>query len=221
MTEKGFGYLDKNLKPLIETIKPKKSDSYILFALGLDRISSQSFLITIGTQLENFWNKVFSDCQCNLIEPERIPQGFYKRKGKRDGKEFKKGDPKPDKIVQINHTFVDGQKRQVDHYVKLVDDFKLYLESKCNLEFDTEKKPESNKKVKEVWLALGADEGAYFNPCLDIVPVDLFNQYAKLGVKIYGVRDIMGKISNCPITLDEYFTYLKEVIAPILVEKGL
>ena len=210
-------YFDDNLKPLIETIEPKESDSYILIALGLSRISSQSFLITIGTQLENFWNKVFSDCQCNLIEPERIPQGFYKR----NGKGFKKGDPKPDKIVPTNYTFVDGQKRQVDHYIKLIDDFKLYLESKCCFRFDTEKKPESNKKVKEVWSALGADEGAYFNPCLDIVPDDLFNEYAKLGVKIYGVRDIMDKISNCPFTLDEYFTYLKEVIAPILVEKGL
>ena len=59
-------YFDDNLKPLIETIEPKESDSYILIALGLSRISSQSFLITIGTQLENFWNKVFSDCQCNL-----------------------------------------------------------------------------------------------------------------------------------------------------------
>jgi len=210
-------YLEDNLRPLIETIEPKKSDSYILFALGLDRISSQSFLITIGTQLENFWNKVFSDCQCNLIEPERIPQGFYKR----NGKGFKKGDPKPDKFKKRNLVDVNGQNRQVDHYVKLVNDFKLYLESKCNMNFDTEKLPESNKKVKEVWLALGADEGAYFNPCLEIVPVDLFNEYAKLGVKIYGVTDILSKISNAPFTVEEYFTYLKEVIAPILVEKGL
>ena len=41
-------YLDDNLKPLIESIQPKKSQSYILEALDLDRYSVHGIQITFG-----------------------------------------------------------------------------------------------------------------------------------------------------------------------------
>ena len=120
-------YLDQNLKPLIQSIKPKYSESYILEAFGLKRISSQSFLISVGNQLENFWNKVISDSERNnnLIEEDNM----------------------------VN---VAGKLRQVDHYFDIIDEaIKQYLESKCNLNFDSEKIKESNKKVGQVKDALG------------------------------------------------------------------
>ena len=82
-------YLDQNLKPLIQSIKPKYSESYILEAFGLKRISSQSFLISVGNQLENFWNKVISDSERNnnLIEEDNMVNvagklRLYKKKNK-------------------------------------------------------------------------------------------------------------------------------------------
>ena len=71
------------------------TQSFILDILGeSDRISLQSILIAAGDRLEKFWNKVISDCaEENLIADKEIDQGVYKK----NGKGFKKGDPKPKK----------------------------------------------------------------------------------------------------------------------------
>ena len=184
-------YLDDNLKPLIKKIEPKYSESYILNAMGLKRISSQSFLISVGNQLENFWNKVISDSKRNnnLIEED-------------------------------NMVDVEGKLRQVDHFFDIDGEIKQYLESKCNLNFDSEKIKESNRKVGQVKDALGAHHGAYFVPVVrDIDQKDL-TKYNNKGLDVYGVRWLLSKV-DAQFTEDDYFNYLKDVIAPILEEKGL
>ena len=184
-------YLDENLKPLIESIKPKHSESYILKAFELKRISSQSFLISVGNQLEKFWNKVISDSERNnnLIEED-------------------------------NMVDVEGNLRQVDHFFDIDGEIKQYLESKCNLNFDSEKIKESNRKVGQVKDALDADHGAYFVPVVrDIDQKDLI-KYNNKGLDVYGVRWLLSKV-DAQFTEDDYFNYLKHVIAPILEEKGL
>ena len=68
-----MNYLNQTLLPLIEGIKPKQSESYTLDALGLERQSSQSILISFGERIEQFWNKVISDTNStNLIEDNNL-----------------------------------------------------------------------------------------------------------------------------------------------------
>lgn len=112
-------YLTQTLLPLVLSIKTPKTDSYIMIAAGLDEENSQSsVLIQMGYKLEDFWNKVISDCATNLIENN-------------------------------NKIKVNGKNCQLDHVIKLIDKI-IYLESKCNLNFDTEKKPASNDKIEAV-----------------------------------------------------------------------
>ena len=116
-----MNYLNETLLPLIEGIKPRQSESYTLAALGVERQSSQSILIAFGERIEQFWNKVISDSQStNLIEDNNL--------------------------IEVN-----GKMRQIDHnFVSEVDGVNYYLESKCNLNFDSEKVKASNKKINEV-----------------------------------------------------------------------
>ena len=111
---KGFAYLRSTLLPLMETIQPTTTQSFILDILGeSDRISLQSILIAAGDRLEEFWNKVISDCaEENLIADKEIDQGVYKK----NGKGFKKGDPKPKKkkknnTIQVGMKMKKGKKR--------------------------------------------------------------------------------------------------------------
>jgi|TARA_B100000085_G_C18361941_1_gene438681 hypothetical protein len=201
----------------LKDVRPDEIDSYIDKAFGLTRDdyevlcdkSIQSFRIKLGTHLEDGWNDVFTQLGINLIEDTVEPQGFYKR----NGKGFKKGDPKPGKVKKNNLVKVGKKKRQIDHYIRFVKDpvtgmWKLYLESKCNLNFDTEKKGASNEKVDKVRDALGSDEGAYFVPVLDTIPQDVIAKYPNS--TIYGVRDILNMIGN-PFTPEEYFANLKDI----------
>ena len=124
-------YLDENLKPLIQSIQPKRSQSYILEALNLDRYSAHGIQITFGERIEQFWNKVISDSSCiNLIEDNNIVE-------------------------------VKGKNRQIDHLFRA--DLTYYLESKCCLNFDSEKVKASNRKIQEIKETVGADEAGYFN----------------------------------------------------------
>ena len=201
----------------LKDVRPDEIDSYIDKAFGLTRDdyevlcdkSIQSFRIKLGTHLEDGWNDVFTQLGINLIEDTVEPQGFYKR----NGRGFKKGDPKPDKIKKNNLVKVGKKNRQIDHYIRFVKDpitgmWKLYLESKCNLNFDTEKKGASNEKVDKVRDALDANEGAYFVPVLDTIPQDVIAKYPNS--TIYGVRDILNMIGN-PFTPEEYFANLKDI----------
>ena len=114
-------YLDTHLRPLIESIDVKNSESYTLDALGINMVSSQAILIAIGNRFEKFWNKVVTDSTATKNE---LPFNYG-----------------TDKIK------VNGKNRQVDHFFT-VGRRNIYLESKCNLTFDTEKKPESNEKIE-------------------------------------------------------------------------
>lgn len=201
----------------LKGVRPDKIDSYIDKAFGLIRDdyvvlcdkSIQSFRIKLGTETENIWNDIFSELRINLIEDTVEPQGFYKR----NGEGFKKGDPKPNKVKKNNLVRVGSKNRQIDHYIRFVKDpttgmWKLYLESKCNLNFDTEKTVASNEKVDQVCDALDANEGAYFVPVLDTIPQDVIAKYPNS--TIYGVRDILNMIGN-PFTPEEYFAVLRSI----------
>tara|TARA_X000000368_G_C22826856_1_gene621572 strand:- start:170 stop:724 length:555 start_codon:yes stop_codon:yes gene_type:complete len=181
-------YLDDNLKPLIESIQPKKSQSYILEALDLDRYSAHGIQITFGERIEQFWNKVISDSSSmNLIEDNNI--------------------------VEVN-----GKNRQIDHLFRA--DLTYYLESKCCLNFDSEKVKASNRKIQEIKETVNADEAGYFIPVVSTIAQKYLTKYNKQGLHVYGVKWLLSKI-DAPFTEEEFFTYMKEVIAPILEKKGL
>ena len=184
-------YLTRTLLPLIVTIQPKKSESYTLDALGLDRQSSQSILITFGERIERFWNTVISDSKSNNL------------------------------IKDVNMVDINGKDRQIDHNFECyLDALNYYLESKCNLNFDSEKIKASNQKITEVKDALNADVGAYFVPVVSEIPQKDLTKYNNKGVQVFGVKWMLSKI-DAQFTEEEYFEFLREVVSPILVEKGL
>ena len=186
-----MNYLEAKLLPLIEGIKPKQSESYTLSALGLERQSSQSILIAFGERIEQFWNTVISGSFSeNLIE-------------------------------KTNLTSVNGKVRQIDHnFISQNDNVNYYLESKCNLNFDSEKIKASNKKINEVKTALNADVGAYFVPVLAEIPQKELTKYNNKGLDVYGVNWLLTKI-DAPFTSEEYFNFMRETVAPLLEKKGL
>ena len=149
----GNEYLRYNLLPLIDSIVPKNTSSSILSACGLgDTTSSQSILITCGNRFEKFWNKVITHSRG---VDNQLP--------------FANG---TDRIK------VDTKDRQVDHFFSIHDlenNNYVYLESKTNLDFDTEKKPESNEKIKRVGEQLGfafdatVNCGHYVYHCVQVV----------------------------------------------------
>ena len=186
-----MNYLEAKLLPLIEGIKPKQSESYTLSALGLERQSSQSILIAFGERIEQFWNTVISGSFSeNLIE-------------------------------KTNLTSVNGKVRQIDHnFISQNDNVNYYLESKCNLNFDSEKIKASNKKINEVKTALNADVGAYFVPVLAEIPQKELTKYNNKGLEVFGVNWLLTKI-DAPFTSEEYFNFMRETVAPLLEKKGL
>ena len=173
------------------SIKPRQSESYTLSALGLQRQSSQSILISFGERIEQFWNTVISDSKSdNLIEENNLVE-------------------------------VKGKQRQIDHSFKCyLDSVLYYLESKCNLNFDSEKIKASNKKIDEVKDALNADVGAYFVPVVSEIDKKDLTKYNNKGVQVFGVKWMLSKI-DAQFTEEEYFEFLRDVVAPILEEKGL
>ena len=184
-------YLTQNLLPLILDIKTPKTDSYIMIAAGLgDNTSQSSVLIQMGYKLEDFWNKVISDCATNLIE-------------------------------ENNKIKVGSKNRQLDHLFE-TNNYILYLESKCNLNFDTEKKPASNDKVNAVCAAVSQKynsevSAGYFVPCIRNIPADVMKKYPN--VNIYGVEWLMNTLDCDLFTVDEFFEFFGEVVGPILEEK--
>jgi hypothetical protein len=185
-------YLETNLLPLVLSITPKQTESHILAALGLsDRVSQQSILIAFGERIEQFWNQVISDCS-NAVNL----------------------------IESSNLIDVNGRQRQIDHLFS-IDDWIYYLESKCNLNFDSEKVRASNEKVNAIADTIGGDiSAAYFVPVVATVSNTEKKKYANKGMNVWGVNDLLEFI-DAPFTSEEYFTFLREVVAPILEEKGL
>ena len=109
--------------------------------------------------------------------------------------------------------------RQIDHLFQWKE-YKYYLESKCCLNFDSEKVKASNKKIQEIKETVGADEAGYFIPVVSTIDQKYLTKYNKQGLHVYGVKWLLSKI-DAPFTEKEFFTYMKEVIAPILEKKGL
>lgn len=186
-----MSYLEQTLLPLILTIKPKQTESYILQALGLDdRVSPQSILIAFGERIEQFWNTVISDSLVaqNLIEESNL--------------------------IDVN-----GRTRQIDHLFRIVETW--YLESKCNLNFDSEKVRASNDKINDITSVLGVNvKSGYFVPVVPEISKSDKTKYNNKGVEVYGVNWMIDTI-QAPFTSEEYFTFLREVVAPILEEMGL
>jgi hypothetical protein len=195
-----------SVKSDVDTAFGFTTEDYII--LVKNELSLQSFRIQAGNKLEVGWNSVVSSQDINFIEDESVVIGKYKS-GPR------KGQDKID-IVKTNKVKVGKNYRQIDHYFgvrRKVDGvwklYRVYLESKCSLDFDSEKFPASNAKIKEVTKALGADEGAYFNPVLATIPDDL--QARSSDIKIYGVKDMIDMLPNPPFTVEEYFDGLKQI----------
>jgi len=121
-------------------------------------------------------------------------------------------------IEENNIVLVKGKKRQIDHLFRA--DFKYYLESKCCLNFDSEKVKASNKKIKEIKKTVGADKAGYFVPVVSTIAQKYLIKYNKGGIDVYGVKWLLSKI-DAQFTEEEFFTYMRETIAPILEKKGV
>ena len=114
---------------------------------------------------------------------------------------------------------VGKDERQLDHLFE-IDNTQHYLESKCNLNFDSEKVKASNAKIAAVTERLGNVKSAYFCPVADEVPHHWKVKYNNKGMNIIAVNDMIKLLGDeCPFTAEEYFTYLGEVIGPMLDEK--
>ena len=123
-------------------------------------------------------------------------------------------------IEDNNYITVGNRVRQIDHLFRIAD-VTYYLESKCNLNFDSEKVRASNEKVCEIAVTIGGNvHAAYFVPVVAEVPEKELNKYKNKGMSVVGVNWMLSKI-NAPFTSEEYFTFMKEVVAPILEEMGL
>ena len=201
-TSPGIEYLKTNLLPLIDGIKPKTTDSWIAEICGCDDIvSTQSIFISMGGRIEKFWNKVITD--------SRDVQNCLP---------FANGTDK----VKVN-----TKNRQVDHFFTINDheyNKHMYLESKCNLNFDTEKKPESNEKINAVKTQLEQNvssevQSGYYVPVLREIPLKVKQHYLKHDVPVYGVEDMFRWLNDVPFTIDEYFNFFKTTIGPIIKAK--
>lgn len=188
-------YLERNLLPLVLGINVIKTESLPMIAAGLGhKTSHNSILIQLGNRLEDFWNAVISKCAINLIETNNK--------------------------IEIN-----GKNRQLDHLFKDLDEnLVYYLDSKCNLNFDTEKKPASNAKLEAICNTLKTlyEEEVitgYFIPCIrdGDIPNDIKKKYPNFN--IVGVDWLMNKIHCNLFTVDEFFTFFENVLGPILEEK--
>ena len=205
-TSPGIEYLKTNLLPLIDGIKPKTTDSWIAEICGCDDIvSSQSIFIAMGGRIEKFWNKVITD--------SRDVQNCLP---------FANGTDKTPVTMMNKKNVMETKNRQVDHFFTINDheyNKHIYLESKCNLTFDTEKKPESNEKIDAVTSQLEENVGSevqsgYYVPVKREIPLKVKQHYLKHGVPVYGVEDMFRWLNDVPFTIEEYFAFWKNTIGP-------
>ena len=176
-------YLKKTLTPLINDITVSMTDSLQLKIFQIDDDSKQSILIQMGNVWETFWNTVFSEYANNLLENGNLIK-------------------------------VDGKNRQIDHLFSSKEnaDVLYYFESKCNLNFDSEKTPASNRKVAEVSETIKNENPeketlhGYFIPCIIDVSPEMIKKYKN--IKLYGVRDVLSIIDGLPFTIEEFEHYL-------------
>lgn len=125
-------------------------------------------------------------------------------------------------IEESNRIDVNGRERQLDHLFAKSGAIQ-YLESKCNLNFDSEKNPASNQKVLDVKEAVEAKynlpvQFGYFVPCIAEVPTSVIKKYGKKGITVYGVNWMIDTLGNVPFTSAEFFTFFQDVLGPIITE---
>lgn len=184
-------YLDRTMFPLMHAIEPKPVQSLIDKVLKWKPENSKpSIQIQFGNNIETFWNIVLDDC------------------------------PSAKNLIAENNMIMVGKdERQLDHLFE-IQNTQHYLESKCNLNFDSEKVKASNAKIAAVTERLGDVKSAYFCPVADEVPHHWKVKYNNKGMNIIAVNDMIKLLGDeCPFTADEYFTYLGDVIGPMLDEK--
>ena len=187
-----MSYLEANLLPLILSIKTPKTDSFIMIAAGLEDRNSQNSVLI------QMGNRL--ECFWNQV----IDQ--YANNLIKDTDKIKVG----------------TRTRQLDHLFETENSVIYYLDSKCNVNFDTEKKPASNDKIEAVSEAIYNKYqkevlNGYFIPCIREVPEDIKKKYPD--INIYGVNWMMNTLKCNLFTVDEFFDFFKEVIGPILNEK--
>ena len=123
-------------------------------------------------------------------------------------------------LEESNYVIIDGKKRQVDHLFITKGGIVCYLESKCNLNFDSEKVIMSNLKVKILAQNYGNIVPYYFVPVRRQPRNEHVVKYKKEGIEVVGMEWLSNQI-DLPFEVDEYFTFLKEVCGPIMEEKGM
>ena len=181
-------YLEQVLLPMMLAIEPTGVESYIDACLGWEPENS---IQSIRIQ---FGNRI-EDFWNQVISDCKNAKNL---------------------IEENNMIMVGTKKRQLDHLFET--DVINYLESKCNLNFDSEKDKASNAKIKAVLETIEGATGGYFCPVVDEVPHHWQVKYTNKGMSIIGVSDMM-KMIDCPFTSEEYFTFLREVVGPVLNEK--
>ena len=189
-------YLDENLVKKINSIEPIDTESDILAAMGYeDLVSQQSFLIKVGNQLETFWEETIAKSTKSYVPP---------------GKQL---------YIDVN-----GDKRQIDHLFEVQKESGrlYYLESKANLNFDTEKKPGSNEKIIAVAEALELKYKkevlfSYFVPIIRKPTNEMIQKYKDIDIK--GVDWLIEKIDCKLFTSEEFFIKFKTDVSEIFEEK--
>lgn len=198
---KAKSFLDTNLLKKINAIKTKETDSDVLISMGLGKVPSyQSFLIKCGNVYESFWNEVLSSCPkvTNLLlngNKINVPKKVTSKRRKQ-------------------------ATQQIDHLFKIGNIY-YYRESKCNLNFDSEKSPASVNKIILVSTLIAekfkvpnsAINYGYFVPVVKHVPSKIKNK-APLIPNQDGVVDLISILGedNLPFTAEEYFYYLNTTL---------
>ena len=186
-----MSYLETNLLPLILGIKTTNTDSFIMQSAGLENKNSQnSVLIQVGCKLEDFWNKVISDCTNNLIENDNI---------------ISVGN----KSYRLDHLFDTGS---VIYYFKSACNVNFDSEKRpaSNNKIQVVSSELEDKYQKPV-------KTGYYIPCIREVPVEIQKRYANLNV--YGVDWMTNTLKCNMFTVDEFFEFFREVVGSILEEK--
>jgi hypothetical protein len=184
-------YLEKNLLPLILAIEPVTDESDIFECLGGDtELTSQS--------------------SCRIQFGNQIEKFVNKVIS----------DVTTNLLEEKNYVIINGEQKQVDHLFITKGGIICYLESKCNLNFDSEKVVISNAKVKLLAETFGNVVPTYFVPVRRQPRKKHVVKYSKKGIDVVGMEWLAEQI-DLPFTVEEYFTFLEEVVGPIMEEKGM
>lgn len=187
-------YLHRNLLPLVESIEVNETESYTLECLGMGDVSSTSgFVVKMGLKLEEFWNKVIIDNAHSMI-------------------------------TISNMITVNNKKRQMDMFFEKNETL-YYLECKSNVNFDSEKTKASDEKVRAISEQVKLSHpthtlvSGYFMPNCKKIEKKYLTKYTNRGINIFGVNWLHSTLQCKEFTVEEYFTFLRDVCGPIAQQK--